>query len=90
MSTVLVMSKIPQVLDSLKHLCLCVSMTHCQSHTFIEQKENGKIGGGKRRALELSINPYKNNLSPLPPYLRGKRKWRAFGKLGSMDSYRAH
>lgn len=69
MSTVLVMSKIPQVLDSLKHLCLCVSMTHCQSHTFIQQQENGKIGGGgvKCGALELSINPYKNNL--LPPHI---------------------
>lgn len=60
MSTVLVMSKIPQVLDSLKHLCLCVSMTHCQSHTFIQQQENGKIGvggGGKVWSFRAKYKP---------------------------------
>lgn len=50
MSAVLVMSKIPRVLDPLKHSRLCVSMTHCQSHTFIQQQENGKIRGKRKRA----------------------------------------
>lgn len=59
MSAVLAMSKILRVLDPLKHLSVCVSMTHFQSHTSIQQQEKGKIRGKRKRARSFGAK-YQN------------------------------